>query len=272
MSAQGTWLRDAGMAERSAWGVGGTAQFVYTPADADDLRRFLASLRLDEPMLVSGTGSRVVVRQGGLQGVVISTAKLSRIEFTDVGVYVEAGALCARVGHVCAQHHHGALAWLAGVPGSVGGALRTNIGVGKHSVWSKVRAVKTVDRHGHAHERQVTEFGIDSTWAGATRHSDEIVLGVWMNGGREKTHTPVAMAGARTVTQLFAIDSLPHVLAAGPVLAGAVRLDKETAQLHLDATAEAADLESAIEQLCAAASQQAGRAVNCRLRFVGARG
>ena len=40
MTTQGTWLRDAGMAERSAWGVGGTAQFVYTPTDAADLRRF----------------------------------------------------------------------------------------------------------------------------------------------------------------------------------------------------------------------------------------
>ncbi|TVT77467.1 MAG: FAD-binding protein [Denitromonas halophila] len=272
MSAHGTWLRDAGMAERSAWGVGGTAQFVYTPSDAEDVRGFLAALRLDEPVLVSGTGSRVVVRQGGMQGVVIGTAKLKRIQFTDDGVYVEAGALCARLGHACAQHHHGALAWLAGVPGSVGGALRTNVSVGEHGLWSQVRAVHTVDRHGHAHERDVTEFGLDSTWAGATRHSDEMVLGVWLIGGSETTHVPVAMAGARAVTQLFAPESVPHVLAAGSTLTGAVRLDGDTAQLQLDDTAEAADLESAIEQLCAAASQQAGRSVNCRLRFVGARG
>jgi hypothetical protein len=272
MSAHGTWLRDAGMAERSAWGVGGTAQFVYTPIDADDLRGFLAALRLDEPLLVSGTGSRVVVRQGGMQGVVISTAKLNHIEFTHDGVYVEAGILCARLGHACAQHHHGALAWLAGVPGSVGGALRTNVSVGEHGVWSQVRAVQTVDRHGHVHVREVHDFGVERTWAGAVHHSDEIVLGVWLIGGSEATHTSVAMAGARTVTQLFAPDCVPHVLAAGPSLVGAVRLDKETAQLHLDETAEAADLESAIEQLCAAASLQAGRSVNCRLRFVGARG
>lgn len=272
MNAQGTWLRDAGMAERSAWGVGGTAQFVYTPSDAADLRGFLASLRLDEPVLVSGTGSRVVVREGGMQGVVISTAELRRIEISTEGVYVEAGALCARVGHACAHNHHGALAWLAGVPGSIGGALMTNVSVGAHGLWAQVKTVQTVDRHGHVHMREMHDFGVESTWAGAAHHSDEIVLGVWLRGGNEAIHTPTAMAGARTVTQLFAPDCVPHVLAAGAALDGAVRLDTETAQLHLDDTAEATDLESAIEQLCAAAGQQAGRAVRCRLRFVGAQG
>lgn len=110
--------------------VGGPAQVLFTPADADDLAYFLSKLPDDISVYTVGVGSNLIVRDGGMPGVVI---RLSPRGFGDVmveGDTVRAGtaALDKRVAEVAAQAGIGGMEFLFGIPGSIGGALRMNAG------------------------------------------------------------------------------------------------------------------------------------------------
>src|ERR1700730_9155702 len=117
--AELTWLR-----------VGRPAQVMFTPADEDDLAYFLKNLPDDVPVDVVGVGSNLIVRDGGLPGVVI---RLSPRGFGETGVevcVVSAGAavLDKRVAETAAATGLAGLEFLFGIPGSIGGALRMNAG------------------------------------------------------------------------------------------------------------------------------------------------
>jgi len=270
MTSTGLLRHDVSTAALSEWGVGGAARTVYTPANEADLATFLAELRTDEPLLVLGHGAFLVVRDGGYQGVIIQTVRLDAMRSEEAGLYVEAGARCAQVAHHAAAQGTAGFDWMAGVPGSVGGALMTNAGVGTHRLWAQVAAVNLVDRHGHAHRRSRESFGIGPLRAGGNRHPGETIAGVWLHADATATSGARGqVSGARAVAQLFAPEDVGAVMDAGPTLQGPVTLDSASAQLHLDDTADADALEKAIESLCAAAARKAGRAVACRLRFVG---
>lgn len=270
MTSIGLLRHDVSTAALSEWGVGGVARTVYTPANEADLATFLAELRTDEPLLVLGHGAFLVVRDGGYQGVIIQTVRLDAMRSEEAGLYVEAGARCAQVAHHAAAQGTPGYDWMAGVPGSVGGALMTNAGVGVHRLWPQVVAVNLVDRHGHAHRRSRESFGIGPLRAGGNRHPGETIAGVWLHADMAATtDAPGQVYGARAVAQLFAPEDVSAVMDAGPVLQGPVTLDRASAQLHLDDTADADALEKAVEALCAAAARKAGRPVACRLRFVG---
>ncbi len=110
--------------------VGGPAQILFTPADADDLAYFLGALPGRIPVHIVGVGSNLIVRDGGIEGVVI---RLSPRGFGDVAadgdaVVAGAAALDKRVAEVAAQAGIGGMEFLFGIPGSIGGALRMNAG------------------------------------------------------------------------------------------------------------------------------------------------
>jgi UDP-N-acetylenolpyruvoylglucosamine reductase len=271
MTTAGLLRHDVNTAALSEWGVGGVARAVYTPSNEADLATFLAELRTDEPLLVLGQGAFLVVRNGGFPGMLIRTVQLDAIRDEDAGLYVEAGTRCAQVAHHAAARGLAGFDWLAGVPGSIGGALMTNAGVGDRRLWTQVAAVNLLDRQGHAHRRSRESFGIGPLRAGGNRHPGETIAGVWLNADAQATaDAPGQVFGARAIAQLFSPEDVTAVMDAAPVLDGAVRLDRASAQLHLDDSADAGALEAAIEALCAAASRIAGRPVACRLRFVGA--
>jgi hypothetical protein len=258
------------LAATSEWGVGGVARALYTPADEADATAFLAALRTDEPLLVLGQGSFMVVRDGGFPGMVMRTAGLDRVREEDGGLYVEAGARCAQVAHAAARAQLGGYEWLAGVPGTIGGALMTHAGLDELRVWDQVLALQMLDRGGHAHRRSRESFGMGPVRAGGNRHAGETIAGVWLKPA-EAALANVAgqLSGPRAIGQLFAAGDVAAVGACAEVLDGPVRLDRDSGQLHLDAGADATALEAAIEQLCAAAGRRAGRDIACRLRFAG---
>ena len=271
MSLRGQLQHNVKMATFSAWGVGGVAQAVYTPADEADAAAFLAGLRLDEPLLVHGSGAYIVVREGGYRGMVLSTCALDAMTLDGATLYAEVGIGCAALVQYARNHGFTGLGWMLGVPGTLGGALVTNAGVRDERVWSRVEAVKTLDRHGRTHRRAPDAFGIGAVFAGASRHADELMVGVWLRpkARAQDTTTSGALSGPRAVSQLFAADDVLHVLEVADQVPGRVRLDRASGQLHLDAQPDAVGLEAAIRGLCDAASAVAGRPVNCRLRFVG---
>ncbi len=150
------------MARHTSWRVGGPAERYYEPADLDDLAEFLSQQDEKEPLLWLGLGSNLLVRDGGVRGTVIVTSGLlNEIELLDEGlVRAEAGVACAKVARFCARQQLVGVEFLAGIPGTMGGALAMNAGAFGGEIWQHVAAVETIDRHGQRHLRQPEEFVI----------------------------------------------------------------------------------------------------------------
>jgi UDP-N-acetylmuramate dehydrogenase len=127
---RGRLLANQSLAELTWFRVGGPAQVLFTPADDDDLGHFLAHLPGELAVTVVGVGSNLIVRDGGIPGVVIRLSPRGFGETSATGDVVSAGtaALDKRVAEIAASANIGGLEFLFGIPGTVGGALRMNAG------------------------------------------------------------------------------------------------------------------------------------------------
>lgn len=140
------------MAELTTWRCGGAADTVYAPADVDDLCAYLARLPAAAPVLWLGRGSNVLARDGGVRGVVIRLQeRFARIGIEPPRADAQGGAPCARLAAETAAAGLGGLEFLAGVPGTVGGALAMNAGAAGGETWETVESIETVDRRGRRH-------------------------------------------------------------------------------------------------------------------------
>jgi len=167
--------RDEPMSRHTSWHVGGPAEVYFNPRDRDDLTSFLRQLAPDVPVYWVGLGSNLLVRDGGLNGVVISThGTLDRLERqSETIVYAEAGVACARIAKQCIKWGLGPAEFFAGIPGTMGGALAMNAGAFGGETWNHVLEVETVDRHGKHHTRNSDEFRY------SYRHVDMPVADEW---------------------------------------------------------------------------------------------
>jgi len=150
------------LCEYTSWRVGGPADRLYLPAGQDDLLCFLRSLPPQEPLFWLGLGSNLLVRDGGIRGTVICTKNRLRGMRLVNGerVYVEAGVPCALVARFGAEKSLNGAEFLAGIPGTFGGALAMNAGAFGGETWPLVERVWTTDRFGNVHERTATEYQI----------------------------------------------------------------------------------------------------------------
>ena len=145
----------------NTWRVGGPAKQMYLPADADDLGEFLRSLPADERLLWLGLGSNLLIRDGGFDGtVILLQGKLNRLAIDGDRAHVDAGVACAKVARSCARAGLTGAAFLAGIPGTMGGALAMNAGAFGGETWPIVESVTTIDRDGLTQKRLPREFEI----------------------------------------------------------------------------------------------------------------
>jgi UDP-N-acetylmuramate dehydrogenase len=154
--------REEPMSRHTSWHVGGPAEVFFNPRDRADLAAFLRSLHEHVPIHWVGLGSNLLVRDGGLKGVVISTHgtldRLDRIDQTTI--YGEAGLACARIAKQCVKWGLGLAEFFVGIPGTLGGALAMNAGAFGGETWRHVLEVQTIDRRGQEHTRAANEYGI----------------------------------------------------------------------------------------------------------------
>jgi len=148
------------LADHTSWRVGGPADRFYLPADMDDLVLFLRSLPCDEPVLWLGLGSNLLVRDGGIRGTVICTRnRLRELRRPDhERIYTEVGVPCAHVARFCSEQELTGAEFLAGIPGTMGGALAMNAGAFGGETWPLVVRVLTVDRSGTLRNRSPSDF------------------------------------------------------------------------------------------------------------------
>ncbi|GGI19053.1 UDP-N-acetylmuramate dehydrogenase [Bradyrhizobium guangdongense] len=150
---RGRLLANQSLAELTWFRVGGPAQVLFTPADEDDLAYFLAHLARDIPVYVVGVGSNLIVRDGGIAGVVIRLAPRAFGEAVANGDIVTAGAaaLDKRVAEVAASANIGGLEFYFGIPGTIGGALRMNAGANGGETKDVLIEARGVGRDGTKH-------------------------------------------------------------------------------------------------------------------------
>ncbi|HZA28517.1 MAG TPA: UDP-N-acetylmuramate dehydrogenase, partial [Gammaproteobacteria bacterium] len=150
------------MSKHTTWRVGGPADCFYQPADREDLCDFMAQLPPAEPVFWLGLGSNLLVRDGGIRGTVICTAgRLDGYRFIDdATLRIEAGMPCAKVARITAQAGYAGAEFMAGIPGTLGGALAMNGGAFGGETWTLVRRVETVDRQGRQQVRDAGEFQV----------------------------------------------------------------------------------------------------------------
>src|SRR5271154_3980270 len=148
---RGRLTADAPLAPFTWFRVGGPAEVLFSPTDEDDLAYLLSRLPVEVPVTVLGLGSNLIVRDGGLSGVVIRLGgrAFGAIETTgDHRVVAGAAALDAQVARAAAEAGIDGLAFLRGVPGSIGGALRMNAGAHGGGGRGKLLEARGVDCSG----------------------------------------------------------------------------------------------------------------------------
>jgi len=156
---QGTLLLSESLARYNSWRVGGKADRVYIPAGLQDLQAFLQGLDENEPVHFIGLGSNLLVRDGGVRGtVIVMHNALNTLEMQGDLLYADAGVTSAKVAKFSAKQGKRGAEFLAGIPGTVGGALAMNAGCHGGETWDIVNKVLTIDTHGNLHERQRDAF------------------------------------------------------------------------------------------------------------------
>ncbi|HTV52809.1 MAG TPA: UDP-N-acetylmuramate dehydrogenase [Steroidobacteraceae bacterium] len=154
--------RNEPMSRHTSWHAGGAAELYFNPRDREDLAAFLQALPPQVPVHWVGLGSNLLVRDAGLKGVVIATqGALERLERRDeTSVYVEAGAACGRIARQCIKWGLGPAEFLAGIPGTLGGALAMNAGAFGGETWQHVVDVETLDRRGAFQRRTPADYEV----------------------------------------------------------------------------------------------------------------
>jgi UDP-N-acetylmuramate dehydrogenase len=153
----GTWFR-----------VGGPADVVFRPADAADLAAFLAACPGDIPRNVLGLGSNLLIRDGGVRGVVIRLDRsFSEIEVDDTTITVGAGALDVNLARICRDAGLVGFEFMRGIPGTVGGGLRMNAGAYGRAIRDVLVWAEAVDSSGKQHRATVEELDLSYRHCGA---------------------------------------------------------------------------------------------------------
>ena len=160
ITLRGKIFTDEPLANYTTWRVGGPAKYLYKPADLEDLQQFIKQLPADEPLLWLGLGSNSLIKDRGFQGTVIITQNCLRDlkRINDYEIIAQAGVSCASMARFCARNNLAQGEFWAGIPGTMGGALRMNAGCHGGETWSYIKSVQTIDRQGNLRWRDASEF------------------------------------------------------------------------------------------------------------------
>jgi UDP-N-acetylmuramate dehydrogenase len=157
---RGRLTADADLASITWFRTGGRAEVLFKPADRDDLAALLAGKPADVPVTVIGVGSNLLVRDGGVPGVVVRLGRsFAKIAFDGPAVSVGTAALDLTVATAACEAGVGGLEFLSGVPGTIGGAIRMNAGAYGSEMKDLTRRVDALDPNGGLHRLDASALG-----------------------------------------------------------------------------------------------------------------
>jgi len=180
-SVRGKYEADGAIARYTWFRVGGPAEVLFRPADVTDLANFLAGKPDDVPVTILGAGSNLLIRDGGVQGVVIRLGRpFSKIRIDGVSVQAEAMAFDYKVATATRDAGIAGFEFMAGIPGTVGGGLRMNAGAYGREFRDVVREATALTPHGEI--RVLTTEDWSPRYRGSAVPRDWIFVGCIMDG------------------------------------------------------------------------------------------
>jgi UDP-N-acetylmuramate dehydrogenase len=268
--------------------VGGPAEVLFRPVDAADLADFLARTPPDVPVTVIGVGSNLLVRDGGIPGVVIRLGRgFAQIDTSDHEVSAGAGALDLNVALTAAQAGIAGLEFLSGIPGTVGGGFRTNAGAYGSEFKDVLITADAIDRGGQTHRATPEQLGLSYRHADAP--ADWIFVAARFRGkpddptaiadrlkqiqsAREASQPIRARTGGSTFANPPGRQAWQLIDAAG--CRGLTRGDAMVSEKHTNflintGNATAADLEGLGEEVRRRVHQQFGILLHWEIRRIG---
>jgi UDP-N-acetylmuramate dehydrogenase len=275
------------LSRHTSWHVGGPADVFFTPASRAQLIAFLRVLPPDVPLLWLGLGSNLLVRDGGVRGVVVSTrdALTSLERRGERDVHAEAGVPCAKLARACARWDLGPAEFFSGIPGTVGGALAMNAGAFGGETWPQVRSVETVDRHGGVRERAAAEYRIGYRHVAAPAAQEWFLAANFRFEDGSSEQATRALLERRKLTQPIGEWSCGSVFTNPPGdhaarliesaglkglrIGGAAVSTKHANFIVNEGAASARDIESLIEQVRDEVERRHGRRLVPECRIVG---
>jgi UDP-N-acetylmuramate dehydrogenase len=286
---RGQRLQNEPLSRHTSWRVGGPARQMYIPADLDDLAAFLKGLPGDEPLYWVGLGSNLLVRDGGVRGtVVVTSGALNQLTLIGPGrIRAEAGVASAKVARFSVDQGLTHAEFLAGIPGTVGGALAMNAGAFGGETWNIVEAVETIDHHGQRRTRAPAEYrigyrsvqGPEGEWfvaghfrltAGDATNGKTLIKSLLARRGASQ---PTQLPNAGSVFKNPPNDHAAHLIEASG-LKGACQGRACVSDLHANfivnqGGARAADIEQLIARVQAEVEKQHGVRLETEVRIIG---
>jgi UDP-N-acetylmuramate dehydrogenase len=290
---RGAIAYEAPLGPHTTWRAGGRADVTYLPADRDDLALFLHQLPIFEPVTVLGLGSNTLVRDGGVRGAVVLMHNPGGVlAVADGLVYVEAGVACPKLARFAARHDCAGAEFLAGVPGTVGGALAMNAGCYGGETWPHVAKVEIVRRDGTFGIRTPSDYAIGyrSVKRADGRDADGIFTAAWFrfppgdgNAARARIRELLAR---RIATQPLELPNAGSVFRNPPgdyaarliescglkgFALGGAKVSEKHANFIVNPgrRARAVDIEELIEQVQRVVAQQTGVRLEREVRIIG---
>ena len=290
MTSTGVLRHNEPMSRHTSWRVGGPADVWFAPDTVAELAAFLAGLPAETPVTFVGLGSNLLVRDGGVRGVVVAMTEIGRLveRIGETRVKAGAGVPCTRLAKQCVAWQLGPAAFFAGIPGTVGGALAMNAGAFGGETWDRVESVETIDRAGTVRRRGAEDFAVGyRSVRGAP--GEWFVSGTWALGVDTETDRAAirSMVERRAVTQPIGPPSAGSVFRNPPrghagdlieraglkgfSIGGAAVSDKHANFIVNLGGASAADIEALIEHVRDAVRERFGVELEPEVRIIGQR-
>ena len=145
---KGELYKNTSLAPLTWFKVGGPAEYLFIPENREDLVEFLKQYPAEQPKTIIGAGSNLLIRDGGIPGVVISMKKINKISKVNKFIYAECGALDMAISRMASKLGISGLEFLIGIPGTIGGALKMNAGSYGSEIKDILVDVEVIDSSG----------------------------------------------------------------------------------------------------------------------------
>jgi UDP-N-acetylmuramate dehydrogenase len=283
-------LESESMSRHTSWRVGGPVDTWFRPASRDELLAFLPTVDSSTPIYWVGLGSNLLVRDGGIRGVVIAVQEaLGGIEDLGAGrMRAGAGVACTVFARQCVRKTLGPAEFFAGIPGTIGGALAMNAGAFGGETWQQVESVETVDRQGKVRTRYPADYSVSyrevngpadewflsGTFAFAEDYDTSMdKVKALVNERKEKQ--PLGLPSCGSVFRNPAGDHAARLIETaglkGQCIGGAVVSEKHANFIINAGSASAADIEALIEHVQQTVREQHGVELQREVHIVGER-
>jgi len=277
------------LAKHTTMLVGGPAQFWIEPRTEGAFAELIRFCRLESlPLFVIGRGSNLLVRDGGIRGVVIhpSGGEFDRVLVNDGHITAGVGAKLKQVAHAGRDAAIGGLEWMEGIPGEVGGALRMNAGAMGSQTFENVVQVSYLDAEGNIHTKAPAElevfyrnvpvlkanYAVSATFKGRVEAREEILRKLDESQQKRKTTQPAASSAGCIFKNPDGCPAgkLVDELGLKNVSVGKARVSDVHGNFIVnDGGASAADMLALIDQIKNAARQQRGIELETEVQIVG---